>query len=759
MNTNNSNRVPLTGYSDRLSARPGESIEFKLSAVQPEPAGLNQSRPVNTWLTQCICADPNPASPGIIERCADEWYERRSVQVDEQEFQSGSYGRYGTPVNLKDAVSIELRANVWPTLQTDSIQCIASLGALALCIGPDMKLHFHAAEQQFICEQALELRAWAHVSAQLDVQHDKVVIKLQWQSIPLSANLSSGELQEFQRPAQMLDSALSQSAIVAFGAQADHTVVQHFYNGKIELPAVTLTFEAPANNQTLSWDFSQNISSCTVTGLSDACDELTLINYPARAMTGSLWRGQEMSWRHAPELYGAIHFHDDDLVDVAWDTTFTWQVPDNMPSGVYLMHISDGTHHDAMPVFICASVRQANSTYKTNTTGTTGTTTTADTTGTGTAKPKNKLCVLIPTFTYAIYGNHARPDWDPSWQEQVEQWGAYPYNPAEYPGYGLSTYNFHSDGSGICHASHHRPLFNLRPGYITFGNTDCSGLRHFQADSHLFAWLDAMQIEFDVVTDHELHNEGVKSISDYAMLMTTSHPEYHTSETLDALTQYRDTGGHLSYLGGNGFYWRIALHPEHNDTLEIRRAEDGIRAWAAESGEYYQAFDGQYGGLWRRNGRPPQALCGLGFSAQGQFNGSYYRKRAVDDSLSWIFAGIDDEIIGDFGLCGGGAAGFELDRADTRLGTPAGAHIIASSENHSDDFILVPEEMLTHITTLPGPDASDLIRADILWCDVAGGGSQFSVGSITFCGSLPHNEFQNSVSTLLMNVVKHVLKH
>ena len=32
---------------------------------------------------------------------------------------------------------------------------------------------------------------------------------------------------------------------------------------------------------------------------------------------------------------------------------------------------------------------------------------------------------------------------------------------------------------------------------------------------------------------------------------------------LDALQAYLDRGGRLMYLGGNGFYWRIAFHPEH----------------------------------------------------------------------------------------------------------------------------------------------------------------------------------------------------
>ena len=52
-------------------------------------------------------------------------------------------------------------------------------------------------------------------------------------------------------------------------------------------------------------------------------------------------------------------------------------------------------------------------------------------------------------------------------------------------------------------------------------------------------------------------------------------------------------------------------------------------------------------------------MCGVGFSAQGLFEGSHYRRMpdAADPRAAWIFEGIDDEVIGDFGLSGGGAAG------------------------------------------------------------------------------------------------------
>ena len=166
--------------------------------------------------------------------------------------------------------------------------------------------------------------------------------------------------------------------------------------------------------------------------------------------------------------------------------------------------------------------------------------------------------------------------------------------------------------------------------------------------------------------------------------------------------------------------------------IEIRRAEGGIRAWAAEPGEYYSAFDGEYGGLWRRNGRAPQQLVGIGFTAQGNFTGSYYRRRCYDAQYDWIFAGIDGPIIGDFGLSGGGAAGFELDRADHRLGTPENTVILASSEEHDADFVLVPEEQLTHLVTLPGEPRQALVRADMVYFSVPGGGRVFAVGSITF---------------------------
>ena len=153
------------------------------------------------------------------------------------------------------------------------------------------------------------------------------------------------------------------------------------------------------------------------------------------------------------------------------------------------------------------------------------------------------------------------------------------------------------------------------------------GLLFLHADTHLIDWFAAKGIAYDVITDHDLDREGLDLLKPYRAVVTGSHPEYHTPNTLHALQDYVGGGGRLAYLGGNGFYWRIANSEAIPDVVEVRRAEGGIRAWAAEAGEYYQALDGGYGGLWRRNGRPPQVLAGVGFSAQGMFEGSHTSPR------------------------------------------------------------------------------------------------------------------------------------
>ena len=126
-------------------------------------------------------------------------------------------------------------------------------------------------------------------------------------------------------------------------------------------------------------------------------------------------------------------------------------------------------------------------------------------------------------------------------------------------------------------------------------------------------------------------------------------------------------------------------------------------------------------------------------------------------SLDWVFEGIKDNKIGDFGFSGNGAAGFELDHIDTDLTSKKDIMLLAQSKASKDpkeNFVLVPESQLTHLSNIKHLPEEEILQADMVYFTVPGGGSVFSTGSITFCGSLPWNNFDNNVSKLLENMIK-----
>jgi N,N-dimethylformamidase len=723
--------LPLTGYTDRLSAAAGERIAFKVSS---QAAG-----PYRASLARVVHADPNPAGPGVkMDDLAGRFAIERPSRA--QPIALGSYARVDAAAGLRLAGPLTVAALVWPTLARGE-QCVlsrwdeATRGGWALSLGPEGVVARvgtgRDAPVVIATGRALPLRTWHRVwlvadpaTATLRVGHAPVGDRVGGAPHEASAALPR-------------DAPLDARAPLLIGARPAPDAREHF-NGKIEDPMVLdVAAPAPASlgldpllpplGLVAGWDFSQGIDGLDVVDVGPHRLGGRLVNLPTRAVTGARWTGREMCWRHAPREYAAIHFHEDDLHDAGWATDFEFTVPDDLPSGAYVMRLAAGDHRDEVPFY----VRPAR------------------------GRPGADVLFIAPTYTYQAYANHARGATDDAFRARIAAWGAYPANADDHPEYGRSTYNRHRDGSGICYSSRLRPVLTLRPRYLTFDDPRGSGLRHYPADTHLLDWLAVNGIRHDVVTDEDVDVEGAALLAPYAVVLTGSHPEYHTARTLDAHAGYLRGGGRLVYLGGNGFYWRIATSPAVPGVLEVRRAEGGIRTWDAQPGEYYHALDGAYGGLWRRNGRPPQQLVAVGFSGQGLFDGSYYRRQpgADDPRAAWILEGVTDEVIGDFGLSGGGAAGFELDRADVRLGTPADAVVVASSEGHAAHFVVVPEELLTHVSTVTGEPPARLIRADMTYAELPGGGAVFAVGSITFCGSLSHNGYANNVSRILKNVI------
>src|SRR3954454_18364646 len=322
---------------------------------------------------------------------------------------------------------------------------------------------------------------------------------------------------------------------------------------------------------------------------------------------------------------------------------------------------------------------------------------------------------------------------------------------SEHRELGLSTYDVHADGSGVAYSSRLRPILNMRPG---FRHWLSPSLWQFNADLHLVDWLITKGYEFDVVTDQDLHHEGKDAIRPYGVVLTGSHPEYYSEQMLDAMHAYVEGGGRLMYRGANGFYWVINYDPESENVIEVRKGH-GSNAWRARPGEFHLSFTGEYGTLWRHRGRAPQRLAGVGFVAEGFDVSSYYRRApdGSDERLNWMFDGIGtDEKLGDFGLVGDGAAGLELDIYEPTLGTPPETLIAAASENHTDIYLEVLEELYFNV---PGTGGSQdaRVRADIVYFPAPNGGAVWSTSSIAFCGSLSHNDYDNNISKLTQNVL------
>ena len=466
------------------------------------------------------------------------------------------------------------------------------------------------------------------------------------------------------------------------------------------------------------------------------------MNLPARGMKGQRWTGEHHSWQAAPREYAAVHFHEDDLYDAGWSADVVWTVPEDAKSGAYALHLTCGeTDAQAMreayiPFFI-RPPRQA---------------------------PKGsrpKLAFLAPTCSYMAYANHGEHITVRGVERlmgRLLHFGHQDVYLYDHPELGHSLYDKHADGSGICYSSRLRPNINCAPRYHSWLGGDGSSLYQYNADTHLFGWLAHHGFEYDIITDEDLHRDGFALIQHYDVILTGSHPEYHSTAMWDAMKAWLDRGGRLMYMGANGWYWRIAFHDELPGVIEVRRAEDGIRSWEAEPGEYYHSFSGEYGGLWRRCGRPPNVMAGIGFVAQGFDVSTYYRRAldAEDPRVSFIFDGVADEIIGDFGLIGGGAAGIELDCINRLLGSPPNILRLASSEDHSPLMLLVNEEFTATLPNLGG-DQNERVRADLSFFETPSGGAVFATGSIAWIGSLPWNGYENNVSTITLNTLRRFL--
>ncbi len=732
----------IFGYTSKFSFQPGERVPIHVSCEQIERYAAHLVRLRHGY--------EGPQGPGFLET---ELESAANGDYDGafHEPNTGSYVTVDDAGRLAGLASWTIELTFQATTPERSPQFVIGAWddgrgagyAITLEAGTVAVVFGDGAGRRAVLttDPRVEARAWYRVVASFDAATGEATLLCEPTTASVGAHLLPGTSHARGDSGRLLVPFVPSAATVPFRIGAGSTgnagfpeCVGHF-NGKIGNPRVFSAARGTADAPPLAaWDFGRSnrpdgslldtVVDVSGNGLDGVC-----VNSPTRAVTGHNWTGREPNFRHAPDEYGAIHLHDDDLDDAQWPEAFGVDLPDDLASGVYAVRLRDGATESHVPFVVRPGPDSA----------------------------RNTVAMLLPTGAYLAYAND-RLQFDVAGAELLMGHtpivSRHDLELQRHYDFGGSNYEVHSDGSGVLYSSRRRPIITLDPRYRAWMGVN--SFWQFPADLCITDWMAAHDIAFDVITDEDLDREGAGLLEPYRVVLTGSHPEYVSLPELDAIEEYVAGGGRVMYLGGNGFYWIVSYHPEKPYVMEVRRSEAGTRPHQAPAGEYYLATNGELGALWRNKGRPPQRLFGVGFTAQGFDRSSPYLRMpdSFDPRAAFIFEGVgEDEVIGDFGIVADGAAGYEVDRYDLALGTPPDALLVATSTPLSDNYNHCSEEIFETPPGLRGSEDPD-VRSDIVYFCQSGGGAVFSTGSIAWTGSLSHNRYDNNVARITGNVLR-----
>ncbi|TMR89582.1 LamG domain-containing protein [Nonomuraea basaltis] len=717
----------IAGYADDLTYVPGDRVNVRTST---------DADTVTVELVRLFNGDTNPAGPGADVRLV-ETVPSHTVPGQLQRVLGGSFGIIPAADSLAALQSFTVAAWVWPTAPTQGrTQGVISTAddsgnGFTLGIDGSGQLTFEAGGASITCNQPLKERQWTFISAVYDAGSGTVSVEGTSPAWPAQHVTASGSVSV---------TASAGPLYFATARVADSQGVGLF-DGKIEAPIVlgrvsdaTALTALQAGGRPAgavgAWAFEDDTTGIRLMDRSPHGNHGEVTQMPTRAMTGHNWDGAS-DFHNAPDQFGAVHFHSDDIEDVGWSVTSTIELPADLPSGAYAARCTVNGDVEYVVFFVAPSHRP------------------------GVVRPDT--AILFPTVSYMAYANDRMLDnaklEEPGWLNLEIQRDRGDELLVAHREFGASIYDCHSDGSGISYSSWKRPVVNMRPDHR---NWQTHAPRAFSCDLYIEHWLTQQDVEHDTLTDHLLHREGVDLLRRYRVIITGTHPEYWTTPMRDALEQWLDEGGRLMYLGGNGFYWVTSVHPTRPHVVEVRRGFGGTRTWESYAGETRHSTTLEPGGLWRYRGQDPNRIVGVGFSAQGFDVPSpgYELVPGIRESRAgWVFDGVENEVIGEYGLILDGACGDEIDRVDARWGTPPHTLVLATSKGRHTDFMQVTVEDIPVTNPNVSGVRSDKVRSDIVFMETGQGGAVFSVSSMNWAGSLSHKGYDNDVARVTTNVL------
>jgi hypothetical protein len=257
-------------------------------------------------------------------------------------------------------------------------------------------------------------------------------------------------------------------------------------------------------------------------------------------------------------------------------------------------------------------------------------------------------------------------------------------------------------------------------------------------------WLSSAGYRPDLFTDTDFHNQGCDA-SQYRCLVLSTHPEYWSRQMYDNLAAYLNQGGSLLYLGGNGIYENGEYEADQTAMTFRQGIEGGPRVTS----------------LFRvlTPAMPERSLLGVATERCG-VEGSAYRIESADHPL---FLGVtiadpvsgtrrqvvNGDLFGETGLNtgfgNGKASAWEV---DTRDGIGATTVPVNCA---TEDSAIPASSLPAGLVVLAAAEADVLgPGAEMVFYEHSGGGVVFSVGSLTFGGSLV---VDRTIQELMRNVL------
>lgn len=317
----------------------------------------------------------------------------------------------------------------------------------------------------------------------------------------------------------------------------------------------------------------------------------------------------------------------------------------------------------------------------------------------------------------------------------------------------------------LAHGSFERPIETFSP---------FSELTHLlRGELWILSWLEQELGEPPhVFTDIDMHN-GFE-LQDYKLLIIGTHPEYWTPRMYDQLEHHLKEGGSVAYLGGNGLYEVGTYYPDGKG-MSFRNGREGSSRSLA---------------LMRVVHKHERNLLGISTERCNVIGSKY--KSAMSHPLfngtGIVHGNPEQDFFGDNGYNlwpnsggpggNGKASGLEVDtvngygsltigdRTCYYVGDPYPTVTPATSPPSPDGVCSFINSMdgttgRTRPSMLPaglqiiarGESDAVGVGADMTYYRHPGGGFVFSVGSITFGGSLIHPD-EPKLQALMRNVLK-----